>query len=199
MGCIYKITNPEGKIYIGYTTNFVKRQSFYKLNKGKGQTKLYDSINKWGWDIHKIEIIEECHKDYLKFKEKYWIEYYNSNSDGLNSNNGGGGVLTHTSKTKNLISEKGKTNKGKRKISHWKGKSRGKEFALNMSLTRKNKPNPKNNKPILQYDLQGNFIKEWASIQEAAISLKGNPSSISNALIKGEKATALKSIWKYSK
>jgi predicted GIY-YIG superfamily endonuclease len=44
---IYKITNPESKIYIGYTTNLYKRKNYYKINKGIKQPKLYNSIPIW--------------------------------------------------------------------------------------------------------------------------------------------------------
>ena len=195
---IYKITNPEGKVYIGYTTNLYKRINYYKINKGIRQTKLYNSLIYYGWEQHKLELIEECNKDELRNKEQYWIKYYNSWIDGLNSNPGGGGTINHSNKTKELISKIVKANKGKRAISHWKGKSRGKEFALNMSLSRKGKPNLKNAKPILQYDLQENFIKEWPSIKEANLYLgKNKYSGLINDCCKGKKQTAYKFKWKY--
>jgi group I intron endonuclease len=195
---IYKITNPENKIYIGYTTDLYKRKSYYKLNKGIGQTKLYNSIIKYGWEQHTINLIEECNKNELRDKEQYWIEYYDSWINGLNSNPGGGGIITHTDKTRKIISEMGKANKGKRAISHWKGKSRGEEFARNMSLARKNKPNLKNAKPVLQYDLEENFIQEWSSIREANLFLgKNKDSGLINQCCKGKKQTAYKFKWKY--
>jgi group I intron endonuclease len=195
---IYKITNPEQKIYIGYTTNYNKRIQYYKINKGIKQTKLYSSIITYGWEFHKIELIEICDKNKLKSKEQFWIKYYNSYINGLNSNKGGGGVIKHSNKTKQLISQKGKNNKGKRINSYWKGKSRGKEFANNMSLARKNKPNPKNNKSVLQYDLKDNFIKEWESIKEANLFLEKNKdSSAITECCKGKRKTAYKFKWTY--
>lgn len=195
---IYKITNPENKVYIGYTTNLYKRKNYYKVNKGIRQTKLYNSITQYGWEQHKIELIEECAKDELRNKEQYWINYYNSWNNGLNSNPGGGGIITHTDETRQLISKMGKTNKGKRAVSHWKGKSRGEEFAYNMSLARKDKPNPKNAKPVLQYDLEENFIKEWSSIKEANIYLgKDKDSSAISECCKGKRQNAYKFKWKY--
>jgi predicted GIY-YIG superfamily endonuclease len=65
---IYKITNPENKVYIGYTTNLYKRKNYYKVNKGIRQTKLYNSITQYSWEQHKIELIEECVKDELRDK-----------------------------------------------------------------------------------------------------------------------------------
>lgn len=39
-----------------------------------------------------------------------------------------------------------------------------------------------NSRKVLQYDVYGNFLKEWASIREAAVSLGIAHSTISNAL-----------------
>lgn len=64
--------------------------------------------------------------------------------------------------------------------------------------------NKKNNlKPILQYDLKGNFIKEWNSIIEAATFLNPNKAksircSISSCLReKTQKSHGYKWIYKY--
>jgi hypothetical protein len=51
-------------------------------------------------------------------------------------------------------------------------------------------------KPIIQYDLQGNFIKEWKSSKEASLYLKVKRQSISNTL-KNRAKSACGFIWKY--
>jgi group I intron endonuclease len=53
-GGIYYITNPEGKLYIGSTTNFERRQRDYKNGKCKKQRKLFNSIWKYGWKNHEF-------------------------------------------------------------------------------------------------------------------------------------------------
>jgi hypothetical protein len=64
-----------------------------------------------------------------------------------------------------------------------------------LSFSRKGKPHPKKyTKPVLQYDLEGNFIKEWEGISVANKSYKG----VHNAL-NGRAKTAHKFIWKYKK
>ena len=56
---IYKITNPKGKIYIGQSTNIEDRwEKGHKYNCGSGK-KLKNSLNKYGWENHKKEILEE--------------------------------------------------------------------------------------------------------------------------------------------
>ena len=88
-------------------------------------------------------------------------------------------------------------NVGKRKDSHWKGKTRSKETKQKMSQSQKGKPKPLNGVPIFQFDKQGNFIQEYPSIEEAAKKIGGNPTAINNALRKGENATSAGYIWRY--
>ncbi len=51
-------------------------------------------------------------------------------------------------------------------------------------------------KPILQYDLNGNFIREWNSTKEAGIKLKIHCSGVCNAL-RGIQKTSHGFIWRY--
>ena len=51
-------------------------------------------------------------------------------------------------------------------------------------------------KPIVQFDLKGNFIKEWKSLTEASRSLNCRIDSISNCL-KNKSKTSCGFIWKY--
>ena len=54
------------------------------------------------------------------------------------------------------------------------------------------------NKPILQYDLQNNFIKEWSSISEAYLSLnKKITNGCINLACKGKIKTAFGYKWEY--
>jgi group I intron endonuclease len=194
---IYKITNPKGEIYIGYSNNLKVRENNYRIGKAKGQTLLYDSIINYGFDKHVFEILEYCIISKCKSKEKHYIKFFNSFENGLNSNKGGGGVLFHSIESKNLISMKGKLNKGKRKESHWKGKSRGKDFSKKLSKAKKGKTNLLNQVQIIQCDINGKEIKQFKSIKEAAKHVEGNPTAISNALIKGGLAKSAGYTWKY--
>lgn len=193
---IYKITNPEGKVYIGRSKNIevrFKRYSQYKT--AKIQPKLFNSFDKYGFENHIFEILD-C-KDDIELESKY-IQEYNSYKDGLNSNRGGGGPLGHNIITRNLISMVSKNNKGKRVNSHWKGKTRSEENKLNLSIAKKGIPNPKNSKIVIQYDLEGNFIKEWSSIKDANLYLgKDKDSGVIGECCKGKKQTAYKFKWRY--
>lgn len=103
---IYKITSPSNKIYIGQTVNFYKRIDFYKNCRCKTQKKLYNSIKKYDWSNHKLELIEECSIELLNERERYWQDYYDVLNTGLNCR------LTQTTDKSGILS-----NETKEKIS----------------------------------------------------------------------------------
>lgn len=73
---IYKITSPSNKIYIGQSINIEKRWEWYKKLYCKSQTKLYNSLKKYGSENHIFEIIEECDETELLDKETYWKYHF---------------------------------------------------------------------------------------------------------------------------
>lgn len=90
--CIYKITSPTGKIYIGQSKNIEKRLSYYSGLQCVEQKKIYASLCKYGFHNHAFEIIETCSYSIIDDREKYWISYYNSSSENhLNILHGGKG------------------------------------------------------------------------------------------------------------
>ncbi len=54
---IYKITNPHGKIYIGQTVNLKIRLRVYERLAMPNQKKLFNSVKKYGWENHTVEIL----------------------------------------------------------------------------------------------------------------------------------------------
>lgn len=82
---VYKITNPNGQVYIGSTINIAQRKSMYRKGHCKGQLKVYRSILKYGWDNHLFEVLEECSREDLRRKEyEYGIKYDVLGENGLN-------------------------------------------------------------------------------------------------------------------
>lgn len=81
---IYKITSPSGKIYIGQSVDIKKRKREYVGLHCKGQTKLYNSLVKYGFYEHIFEIIEQCTIEQLNERERYWQDFYNVVEGGLN-------------------------------------------------------------------------------------------------------------------
>ncbi len=58
------------------------------------------------------------------------------------------------------------------------------------------KPHPKTNKPVIQYNIQGNFIKEWSSISEISKELNKQGAAISECC-NNKRKTAYKYKWKF--
>ena len=118
---IYKIVNPKGRIYVGQSINIKFRLTQYKYYKCKTQSKLYNSLKKYGFELHLCEIIEECFVEELNNRERYYQEFYDSVKKGLNCR------LTGTNDKNGVISEESRkkmSNKKKGTIPHNKGKTR---------------------------------------------------------------------------
>ena len=88
---IYKITNPNGRVYIGQSRNIEKRFKHYFNLNCKCQPILFNSLNKYGVNNHEFEIIEGCEIDQLNIRERYYQDLYNViGENGLNC------ILTET-------------------------------------------------------------------------------------------------------
>jgi group I intron endonuclease len=183
---IYKIISPTNKIYIGQSTNIEKRFEGYKKLYCKTQTKLYNSLKKYGWESHKTEILEECTENDLLERETYWKNYYKvlqipslcCRIDGKGGKN---------SKKTNILISKGNTgvsrNKGIPKSEEHKKKLS--EAVNNRIYTSERLENMKksmigkNTKKIIC--INSNII--FNSIREASKLLNMNERSISNNLL----------------
>lgn len=171
-GCIYKILSPTGAIYIGKTYDYKKRLISYKTLHCKRQHRIYNSINKHGWNSHTAEIIYEADVDSktLSELETFYIVHYNSyhkwNPLGMNLTLGGDGcrIEHHTEETKKKISQTklGQSKTQAQKEAHQKmfGRKINKHYnwIKNNSEARK--------KPLVQYTIDDEFITEWKSAQD---------------------------------
>jgi group I intron endonuclease len=94
---IYKITNIiNGKIYIGFDIKFPKRiKQHYNDSKRGKQSPLCEDIRRYGWENFSNEVIYQS-KDTthcLKIMENYFINIYDSYTNGYNRTVGGNGSL----------------------------------------------------------------------------------------------------------
>ena len=205
---IYKITSPSNKIYIGQSTSIKTRFKSYKNLHCKGQSLLYKSFVKYRVTNHIFEILEIFNNDIdisiLNDKEIFYIKYYKINSyKMLNLTEGGRNALKSES-TKKKLSESAKRRYRNEKNPMY-GKHHTEETKLKISkinkgrkLTEKNKAKliAVISKPVLQYDLNGNFIKEWSSSREVDKELGFN-SRVINSQARGLRKSAYSFIWKY--
>lgn len=90
---IYKITSlKDNKTYIGQSVDLKERlRQHIKAGLGinSSSNKLYTAMKKEGVHNFTFEILEECTRDKLNDKEKYWISFYQSDSWGFNMTSGG--------------------------------------------------------------------------------------------------------------
>ena len=90
---IYKITNLiTGQCYIGQATDINQRwKQHCKYGLGidtPSGNKLYKAMKEYGLENFAFELIEECSKEQLNEKEKYFIELYDTKNFGYNSTGG---------------------------------------------------------------------------------------------------------------
>lgn len=88
---VYKLTSPNGKIYIGQSVFIESRMSQHRKRTINQQQKLYSSFKEFGFDNHKLEILKECKPQDLYKWEKYYINFYDTfdTDHGLNLQRGG--------------------------------------------------------------------------------------------------------------
>jgi group I intron endonuclease len=198
---VYKIINPKGKIYIGQSTDIENRWTYYYSLNCKGQTKLYNSLKKYGPKNHIFEVLKECKVEDLLEIETFYKLQYNTLNKGLNCRiDGKFGYDSDETKQKKSNSKLGNRYAlGHSKSDHTKqiisNKMSQKNFYTDPSRIKKLSQTKSN--PVFQYDLNGNFIKEWESAKIAAqvIKNKTNGSDII-ACLKGRQKTAYGYKWK---
>ena len=91
MACIYKINYPNNKIYIGCTIDLKRRMREHNYNSHQKLCPCDLAIKKYG-KIIEIEVLEFINDlSIMEEREKYWINFYNSNNKqiGYNLTNGG--------------------------------------------------------------------------------------------------------------
>ena len=83
---VYKITSPNGNVYIGQSSNIRNRTHSHKRDFKLGKKfALYNSFNKYGIDKHILDVLFISDDSNSKTRmEQFYINYYNSKEDGLN-------------------------------------------------------------------------------------------------------------------
>jgi len=198
IGYIYMITSPTGRIYIGSTYNYIKRWADYKCYDCKYQRKLYNSLKKYGVENHIFEVIMECSiENMLKYETLIGWGFDVLDKENLNCKLPKLGdvykVVSDETIIKMKISHKKRFEtmsfeKRNKLGSHRKGKKMSSESIEKRTKLQKI--------PIIQLDLEDNFIKEWESARDAGKSLNISSSDICQCC-KNKKLTCGNFKWKY--
>ncbi len=171
-------------IYVGRSKNIKVRLANHKRKFGKNV---------------KIEIIDEVSEIEWMFWEKFYISLFKSwGFDLKNKNNGGGGPTTCIFSPERNI-KIGLANKGRSLPT--KGVPFSDEHKYKIKLTRsflKERKSPWLYKPVIQYDMEWNYIKEWPSQIEAFKSFdrKSKGDGIGSCC-RGEQPSAYGYKWKF--
>jgi hypothetical protein len=189
---IYKIIdlNINKVVYVGQTNGNNKKYKGSSLILMRYRKK-YGTVNYE--KRFKLEKIKHCLKEQLNDEERFWIKYYDTFNNGLNLTEGGTDVLYKTILGK-TFPEKSKKLKGIKRSSETiellkkakKGFIPSELCFINGILARMKK--------VLQYDLKGNFMKEWESISQIETTLNIHKSLISDCCL-GKQKTAKGYLW----
>jgi len=165
---IYKITcMVNKKIYIGQTIDIERHRD--QQRNGKGNLILRNAIKKYGIDSFNFEVLEEVleDKDLLYEREQYWFDELKPYINGFN------------------IDKKAKPNTP---FEH--------DVNFGSKISRIKIENNHTGKPLVQYDLSGNLIKEWPSSASVQRELGFNARNIGGCA-NGEAFTSNGFIWKF--
>jgi|GEM_PF-6752912 len=156
---IYKITNLiNGKCYIGQSVNVEGRLRHHRImleSDSHWNKHLQYSVNKYGLDNFKFELIEECNREDLSQRERYWIQHYNSFNNGFNKTTGGENETgwIHDEETKSKISHAltGDNNPMKRPEIAYKANCCRSEEDIHNAVTKANETKRKHKESGLKY------------------------------------------------
>lgn len=216
---IYKITNTiTNECYIGASKNVMKRKYYHKSNWKNPKSKeynflIYVAMRKYGFENFIFELLEKCEISELNNKERYYIKLYNPT---YNQTPGGrGGHVNKPDKLNEIIEDLKENELTMKEIAKKYGFCEDTICDINFGKHWRNeeliypirKSNPKiisrriASKAVIQFDLKGNFIKEWANPLEFGEQINAkNLKSISRHIYqtcRGERKTAFGFIWKF--
>jgi len=198
---IYVLKNPEtGNIhYVGRTLNeksryrqhiFLGRKSKHKNRKNAW---IMSILNKGFKPI--MEIIEEVEQSCAIEREMYWIKKLRETCDLKNERDFVENNYLYTEESRRRMSDaqKGNTYRGGKKLTD--------EQRYNCGNGRRGKKQSegektKRYKPVIEFDLDGKYIIEWASASEAA-KYHGTYQSTVSSVANGKRNSWFGIVWKY--
>ncbi len=200
---IYVLKDPENFIihYVGRSVNIKTRyrQHIFLARKNKKKNRkdawILSILNRGSKPL--IEIIESVPEEICVEREIFWIKELGKSLELKNDRDiryeNSYYIFSEESRKKMSESQKGNINK--------KGKKLNKEQSYNCGNARRGKKQSykerlKRYKSVIQYDMNGNLIKEWESASSAAKGIGTTQGTISLAA-SGKRKTSHGFIWRY--
>jgi len=226
--CVYMHTAPNGKVYIGITSQSPKQ----RFRKGGGywhNEHFLRAINLYGWENIKHEILEtglaRCQA--ISEEKRLIAEYDSTNYEkGYNMMTGGDGLGTHTQETIEYLrkinigkywTDEQKEAKRQKMLGHTLSKESRAKLSVSKTGNRKgiplseehkkkireNSPSKKGvlsnlAKTVIKYDLSSNYICEYPAISTAAEENNIPNPYNISACCRGKLKTAYGFIWRYA-
>lgn len=207
------------KVYVGIThhSNPNKR---WRSGEGYRGAFFHNAISKYGWNAFSHIIFCRTSKPSACLLEQSLIHYYKSKGLSYNIGLGGEGSSSFSEETKDKLRKytpwiKGRhhtkdalvkiskssrerhlSEETKRKIGDANRGSRNGMFGKSVPPHIKKRISERFSKPVLQFDLDGNFISEFSSASEAEHILNVKGSHIGCCCL-GKRKTAYGYKWKY--
>lgn len=205
--CVYKLTNTvNGKFYVGSTVNLKSRLKYHRYNyRNNPNKKLGKAIEEYGWSNFKVEILEECTRENVRDRERFFIESLNAVEDGYN--------MTEATKYSDWMKDYN--------AKMWQDAEYRKErSAASSALQKKRLNNPKYlaeksaqlkrhtdaiKKPVGMFSKDGTLLQQFNGIREAERWLMENglsnshnsSSAIADCCKGGRHKTVYGYVWKY--
>lgn len=179
---IYMIKNlVNGKVYIGQTSQTLEKRFSQHLYDSDVETKyhrpLYNAIRKYGKCNFSISLIEECDSSSADEREQFWISTYGANGEaGYNATIGGKMYEPYDCGQIESLIRDGKTTKEIKKIV---GCCKDTVYRVarqsGIAITGRS-----HDQPVVQMDLDGNYLADFENVSAAARYLKENCSVTSD-------------------
>lgn len=212
MAFIYKITNNyNNKVYIGQTIrepslrwNEHKSEAFSSSKRHGYHYHLHSAMRKYGLEYFSFNIIDSCPDEQrFKLETKYILEYHSNDPNfGYNCVIEGSGRTIYSSEEILWLWDKGLS---RNEIANLIGAdamtvgTRLHSFGISheeiVNRKKQEKWSEWQSKAVLQYTVEGIFIKEWPSATSCSIA-GYNQSAVSN-VCRQEQKSAYGFLWKY--
>lgn len=201
MGLIYKITNPNNRLYVGQTAQTAEERIIQhrSVRKDIKFSAIQRSVRKYGWDAHIFEIIEDNLLDeMLDDREIFWIKELNTfvldnPKGGLNLTRGGKHRMPwkmNKKKVKKARLRCGENAPGWGKKLSEETKRKIAEGVSKYNIANGKRPSEecikkgreKHLVKVVAYDRGGDFVGEYESIKACAKELGLDRKSVNDAL-----------------